>query len=83
MAEGKHATPTDGNEAAGTEYRCEDYDKHAQPVERPTGEARPSEAVEHRSYDYDRLAGGAVLGTTTERAETKVVKPGDKSVGTK
>lgn len=65
-------------------YRPENYDELPKPVERPTGEAGPSMTEQHRSYDYDELvASGTVTSTVTDKAETKLVKPGDAGVGTK
>lgn len=77
----RHATDEATTDEA-TEYRCDGYDKYAKPVERPTGEAGPAEATEHRSYDYEQLIGqgGKVLGTAPD---TKVIKPADKNVGIK
>lgn len=67
------------------EYRAEDYDALDKPVVRPTGEAAESQTVEHRAPDYDTLVGngGAMLGTVTDRAETKVVKSSDSTTQTK
>lgn len=80
MAEGKHSG---GEESQTDTYRCEDYDRHAVPVVRPTGEAGPSETVSHRSYDHDALAGSAAFSTVRDRAETKPVKASDPNVSTK
>ncbi|HJQ00085.1 MAG TPA: hypothetical protein VJ851_00665 [Jatrophihabitans sp.] len=77
MGEGKHSSgeqPTDS-------YRCDNYERHPEPVVRPTGEAGPDETVSHRSYDHDRLHD--TIGTVRSRAETKPVKASDPSVGTK
>lgn len=66
-------------------YRPEDYEDLPKPVERPTGEAGPSMTEQHRSGDYDEIMASAekVTSTVTDKAETKVVTPGDSGVGTK
>lgn len=67
------------------EHRAENYDALTKPVVRPTGEVAESQTVEHRAPDYDQLVADTdkIVGTVTERAETKVITPADSKAETK